>query len=156
MRGLHELIAEVPTFAGLDPEQLDIIAGCGRNQHAAAGSLLLREGDPADTFYLIRTGTVALEIHAPGRPPVIIQTLHEHEVVGWSWLFEPFRWRMDARAVTECGLVVFDAACLRGKCERDHELGYELMRRFAAIVGERLQETRLQLIDVYGHAPVSP
>ena len=112
MRGLHELIAEVPTFAGLDPEQLDIITGCGRNQHAAAGSSAAR-GHQADTVLPDADRPVALEIHAPGRPPVDLQTLHEHEVVGWSWLFEPFRWRMDARAVTECGLVVFDAACLR-------------------------------------------
>jgi len=154
-RGLHQLIAEAPVFAGLDPEQLGVIAGCGRNQHAAAGSLLLREGDPADIFYLLRSGAVALEIHAPGRPPLLIQTLHEHDVVGWSWLFEPYRWRMDGRALNECGLVAFDAACLRTKCEHDHELGYQLMRRFAAVVCERLQETRMQLIDVYGHAPVT-
>ncbi len=155
MRGLQELIAEAPVFAGLDPKHLSVIAGCGRNQHAAAGSLLLREGDPADTFYLIRRGTVSLEIHAPGRAPLVIETLHEHDVVGWSWLFAPYRWHTDGRAVTECGLVAFDGACLRGKCDADHELGYELIRRFAAIVCERLQETRLQLIDVYGRPPVT-
>ncbi len=153
--GLQELIAEAPVFAGMDPGQLEVIAGCGRNRHAAAGTLVLREGEPADTFYLLRTGAVALEIHTPGRPPLIIQTLHEHDVVGWSWLFPPYRWQMDGRALTECGLVAFDAVCLRGKCESDHELGYQLMRRFAAVVSERLQETRLQLIDVYGHRPVT-
>ncbi len=153
LQGLQELIAEAPVFAGLDPGQLAVIAGCGRNRHATPGTLLLSEGEPADTFYLIRKGTVALEIHAPGRRPLTIQTLHEHDVVGWSWLFAPHRWRMDGRALTECGVVAFDAVCLRGKCEADHELGYQLMRRFAAVVCERLQETRLQLIDVYGHVP---
>ncbi|HZE05126.1 MAG TPA: cyclic nucleotide-binding domain-containing protein [Solirubrobacteraceae bacterium] len=153
MRGLEQLIAEAPLFAGLPPADLELIAGCGRNQHAQAGTLLFREGEPAATFYLIRRGTVALEITAPGRSPLVIQTLHEHEVVGWSWLFAPYRWQMDARAITECGLVMFDGACLRGKCETDHELGYELMRRFAANLVDRLQATRLQLLDVYGHAP---
>ncbi|HET8979022.1 MAG TPA: cyclic nucleotide-binding domain-containing protein [Solirubrobacteraceae bacterium] len=155
MRGLEQLIAESPLFAGLSEAHLNLIAGCGRNQHADAGVRLLREGEPAETFYLIRRGTVALELAAPGRSPLVIQTLHEHEVVGWSWLFAPYRWQMDARAITECGLVVFDGACLRGKCEADHELGYELMRRFAASVVDRLQATRLQLLDVYGHAPAT-
>jgi CRP/FNR family cyclic AMP-dependent transcriptional regulator len=155
IRRLAELIAEAPVFAGLAPEHLKLIAGCGRNQRVAAGTLLLREGEPADTFYLIRSGAVALEIYAPGQPALVIQTLHEHDVVGWSWLFAPYRWRLDGRAVRDCGLVAFDAVCLRGKSDGDHELGYQLMRRFAAAVCERLQETRLQLIDVYGDAPVT-
>lgn len=155
MQELQTLIARAPVFAGLDPAQLSLIAACGRNEHVPADAMLLREGAPADRFYLIRSGAVALELHAPGRPPLVIQTLHEHEVVGWSWLFAPYRWRMDARAVSACGLVGFDAACLRGKCDADHELGYQLMRRFAAVVSERLQDTRLQLIDVYGRAAIT-
>ena len=82
----------------------------------------------------------------------MIETLGPGEVVGWSWLFEPYRWQFDGRAVAPTRVVAFDGACLRGKCEADHELGYELMRRFVASVIERLQATRLQLLDVYGHA----
>ena len=75
--------------------------------------------------------------------------------MGWSWLFAPYRWQLDARATrADCELVAFDGACLRGKCEADHELGYQLMRRFAANLVDRLQATRLQLLDVYGHARV--
>jgi CRP-like cAMP-binding protein len=154
MRRLEELIADVPTFAGLEREQLELIAGCGSNDHAEAGALLLREGDPADTFFLIRHGMVALEVHAPGRGPLRIETLGAGEVVGWSWLFAPYRWQLDARALEPCSLVVFDAACLRGKVERDHELGYQLMARFAANLVDRLQATRFQLLDVYGRGEV--
>jgi CRP/FNR family transcriptional regulator, cyclic AMP receptor protein len=150
---IDELITESPTFAGLDPPQLELIAGCARNEHVEAGTLLLREGEPADTFFLIRRGVVALEVHAPGRNALQIETLGPSEVVGWSWLFPPYRWQMDGRAVEACSLVVFDGACLRGKCEEDHDLGYELMKRFAANVVDRLQATRLQLLDVYGLAP---
>jgi CRP/FNR family cyclic AMP-dependent transcriptional regulator len=150
---LEELIAHAPVFAGLDPAQLTLIAGCARNEHVEAGSYLLREGDPADRFYLIRHGAVALELHAPGRGPLLIQSLDDGDVVGWSWLFAPYRWQMDGRAVQACSLVGFDGACLRGKCEADHELGYQLMSRFAANVVDRLQATRFQLIDVYGRAP---
>ena len=73
-------------------------------------------------------------------------------MVGWSWLFAPYRWQLDGRAVQPCELIAFDGACLRGKCETDHELGYQLMRRFAANLVARLQATRFQLLDVYGNA----
>ncbi len=155
MQTLDELIAQSPTFAGLEAEQLELIAGCAHNEHVEAGTLLLREGEPADQFFLIRRGTVALEVHAPGRTALQIQTLYAGEVVGWSWLVPPYRWQMAGRAVEACSVVVFDGACLRGKCEEDHDLGYALMKRFAANMVDRLQATRFQLIDVYGHASAS-
>ncbi len=152
MRTIDELIGESQTFAGLEPAQLELIAGCARNEHVDAGTMLLREGEPADQFFLIRHGVVALELDAPSGP-LVIQTLGDGEVVGWSWLFAPYRWQMDGRAISDCSLVNFDGACLRGKCEADHELGYQLMSRFAANVIDRLQATRFQLIDVYGRSP---
>lgn len=152
MKRIDELIAAAPVFEGLAAEHLALIAGCGQNLHMPAEEMLLREGDPADRFFLIRRGTVALEVHAPGRQALMIETLHDGDPVGWSWLFAPYRWQLDARTIGPCELVAFDGACLRGKCEEDHELGYQLMRRFAASVISRLQATRLQLLDVYGHA----
>ncbi|MFI4984586.1 MAG: cyclic nucleotide-binding domain-containing protein [Solirubrobacterales bacterium] len=152
MQTLEELIAAAPVFAGLPPAHLSLIAGCAVNERFAAGAYLFRDGAPADRFFLIRKGAVALEIDAPGRGTLIIETLHSSDVVGWSWLFEPYRWQFDARAQESTRVVAFDGACLRGKCELDHELGYQLMRRFAASLTERLQATRLQLLDVYGHA----
>ena len=154
MRNLDELITDSPIFAGMQPSHLETIAGCGHNQHVAPDTLLLREGDPADIFYMIRRGTVALEVHVPGRGPVVIETLNPGEAVGWSWLFEPYRWHLDGRAVEDSSLVTFDAACLRSKVDGDHELGYELMKRFAANLVDRIQASRLQMLDVYGRAPV--
>ncbi len=154
METLEQLIIASPVFAGLDDAQVELIAGCGRNHRAEAGTLLIREGEPANTFFLIRHGVVSLEVHAPGRDPLVIQTLDDGDVLGWSWLFAPYRWQMDGRAVAPCALIAFDGACLRGKCEDDHDLGYELMKRFAASMVERLQATRFQLLDVYGRASV--
>jgi len=150
MRTIDQLVAELPAFAGLGPAQLDLIAGCGGNRVFAAGEYLAREGDPADTFFVLRAGRVALEIDAPGRGALMIATLGEGAVVGWSWLFPPYRWSFDARALEQTRVVAFDGACLRGKCEDDKALGYTLMQRFAAVMLERLQATRLQLLDVYG------
>lgn len=151
MRTIDELIASAPIFAGLEPGQLELIAGCGRNEHVEGGVFLFREGDPAERFFLIRGGSVALEVQAPGRT-LRIETLQAGDPVGWSWLFAPYRWQLDARALEPCQLIGFDGVCLRGKCETDHDLGYELMRRFADNLVDRLQATRFQLLDVYGHA----
>jgi len=150
IHSIEELLKEIPTFAGLEPRWLELIAGCGLNRTFAAGERLASEGEEADTFFVVRHGRVALEIAAPGAGELMIETLGEGAVVGWSWLFPPYRWSFDARAVEPVRAIVFDGACLRGKCEDDKELGYELMRRFAAVMLDRLQATRLQLLDVYG------
>ena len=151
MQTIEKLIASASVFDGLEREQLEVIAGCGRNEHAESGAFLLREGEPAARFFLIRRGTVGLEVQAPGRT-LTIETLHPGDPVGWSWLFAPYRWQLDARALEPCELIGFDGVCLRGKCEDDHDLGYRLMRRFAENLVDRLQATRMQLLDVYGHA----
>jgi len=150
MKTMDALIAEMPAFAGLAPAQLELIAGCATNVRAAAGEQLFREGQQADVFYAIRHGSVALELHVPARDPVTIDTLHDGDLLGWSWLFPPYRWEFDGRAREDTALISFDGACLRGKCDADHELGYELMSGFAQVIIARLQATRLRLLDVYG------
>jgi CRP/FNR family cyclic AMP-dependent transcriptional regulator len=154
METLDQLIAATGVFAGTRPDHLKVVAGCARNAHVEADRYLLREGDPADTFFLIRRGSVALEVHSPLRGALVIETLAAGDAVGWSWLFEPYSWQLDARTIEPCSLVAIDGACLRGKCEADHELGYELMGRFASELIDRLQATRLQLLDVYGDARI--
>ena len=150
MKTMDTLIAQVPTFEGLAPVQLELIAGCATNLRVASGEYLFREGEPADVFYAIRHGSVALELHVPARDTVMIDTLHSGDLLGWSWLFPPYRWEFDGRAREDMALISFDGACLRGKCDADHEFGYELMSRFAQVIIARLQATRLRLLDVYG------
>jgi CRP-like cAMP-binding protein len=150
MRTIETLMEDVPLFQGLAPDALELIAGCASNTRFADGEMLFREGDEANVFYVIRHGRVALETFVPPRGPVTIETIDPGEVVGWSWLFAPYRWHFDARALGLVRATVFDAACLRGKCEADPALGYDLMSRFAQVLIERLQWTRLRLLDVYG------
>ena len=149
---LEPLLRGHKFFAGLDSEYLTLLSGCASNVVFAADSFLFREGEPAETFYLIREGKVALEIAAPGRGALVVQTLGPGDVAGFSWLFDPHRWEFDGRAVERVLAVRMDGACLRGKCDADPRLGYELMQRFAGLMTSRLQATRLQLLDVYGHA----
>ncbi len=150
MEGLERILKEHPFFSGFPEDQISLVAGCARNHRFDAGQYLFHEGDPADEFFLIRHGKVALEIAAPGQPPIIISTLGEGEIVGASWLLPPYRWNSDARALELVRALGIDAACLRGKCEADHHLGYEMMKCFAPVLVKRLQATRLQILNVYG------
>ena len=152
MQTVEQLIAEAPAFREMRQEHLELIAGCAQNQTFEEGAYLMREGDPADSFYVIRYGRVALEIPVPSRGALTVETIEDGDLVGWSWLVPPFRTSLDARALTNTHTVAFDGACLRGKADQDPELGYELMRRFISVIVERLQATRVQLLDVYGHA----
>jgi CRP/FNR family cyclic AMP-dependent transcriptional regulator len=150
MQTIDALIREAPVFAGLTGDQLELIAGCATNVGFEEDTVLFREGEPADTFYLVRKGSIALETFVPARGAMTIETLEAGEVVGWSWLFPPYRWHFDARALTDVRATAFDGACLRGKCAQDPALGFALMSRFAQVLIERLQWTRLRLLDVYG------
>ena len=151
MRTLDTLIVESPVFRGLDQEELELIAGCGQNVVFAAGERLFREGDQADTFFLVRHGLVALDQDVPNRADVTVETVGPGEIVGWSWLLEPYRWHFTGRAVELVRAVQFDGICLRKKCEEDPVLGYDLLNRFAQLLVNRLQATRLPLMDVYGN-----
>ena len=147
---LEGVLKEHRFFRELAPDYLKTLAGCAANVRFRAGDVIFREGAAANQFYLIREGRIAIEVFVPGRGALTIQTLGAGEVLGWSWLFPPYRWTFDARAGEEVRAFALDGKCLRDKCEADHDLGYELMKRFSVIMTERLQATRLQLLDVYG------
>lgn len=151
METLEPLLRGQPFLHGLDPGYLALLAGCATNVRFPAGSFLFREGAPADQFFLIRDGKVALEIAAPSRGPIIVQTLAAGDVAGFSWLLEPHRWQFDGQVIEPVRAVALDGVCLRGKCAADPRLGFDLMQRFAGLATRRLQATRLQLLDVYGN-----
>jgi CRP/FNR family transcriptional regulator, cyclic AMP receptor protein len=147
---LAELLADQPMLHGLPVADLARAAECARNVVFARDRLLLREGDQADTFYLLRRGRVAIEVHSPAWGPLVIETVAPGGCVGWSWLFPPYRWHFDARAIEPVGAIAVDGACLRKKAETDPELGYALLTRVSAVLLDRLQSTRTRLLDVYG------
>jgi len=150
IEGLDRIVREHPFFAGLDEAFCKLVCGCAKNVRFEAGQYLFREGGPADQFYLLRHGRVALQVSAPGRGEVTFQTVGEGEIVGVSWLIPPYRWSYDAKALELVRAISMDAKCLRQKCESDHDLGYEMMKRFVPVLVQRLQATRMQILDVYG------
>ncbi|OGR83798.1 MAG: Crp/Fnr family transcriptional regulator [Elusimicrobia bacterium RIFCSPLOWO2_01_FULL_64_13] len=153
MRTLEPILAEHPFLEGLDSRQLQFIVGCAMNVRFNAGEHIFREGGSAEHFFFIREGKVAVEISTPERGPIVIETLGPGEVLGWSWLYPPYRWYFDARAIEMTRAIAIDGKCLRGKCEKDHDLGYEILKRFAKVIINRLQAARIQLLDLYGSRP---
>ena len=149
-RSLESILIDVPMLEGLGEERIALLAGCARNVRFDQGAYLFHEDEPADSFYVVRHGSVAVEVYVPTRGSVAIETIDAGEVLGWSWLFEPYRWHFDARALTLVRATAFDGACLRRKCESDPGLGYALMGRFAQVLIERMQWMRLRLLDLYG------
>lgn len=150
MRTIAEYLPEHPFFRGLDERWIDLVVGCAATTHVSPGTYLFREGGPADRFFVVRRGRVTIETSTP-TGSIVLDTAHEGDVVGWSWLVAPFRWTFDARATEETSLVAVDGACLRGKCEADPELGYALLQRVVQTMSDRLQSARARLLDLYGN-----
>lgn len=149
MKTLEGILSKHPFFDGLDRRYIELAVGCAANVRFNAGEVIFHEGEEANNFYLIREGKIALEVYVPGHGSLTVQTLHDGEILGWSWLIPPYRWRFDARAAEMTRAIAFDGKCLRDKCELDHDMGYELLKRMASILGERLDSTRFQLRDIY-------
>lgn len=150
IENLERIIAEHSFFQGLEERHIRFIVGCAKNVRFEEGEIIFREGDPAVHFYFIREGLVAVELMVPHRGRTIVQTVAAGEVVGWSWLVAPYKWHFDGQALLPTRALAFDGKCLLAKCEEDHDLGYEILKRFTHVVSERLEVTRLQLLDLYG------
>ena len=152
METLEPLLAEHPFVRGMSLSQIETIAGCASNVRFQTGQYLFKDGEEANQFYIIRKGRIAIEAAPPTGNPILIQTYGDGEILGWSWLVPPYRWRFSGKALELTRVLMLDGKCLRGKCEKDHELGYELLKRFADILAGRLDSARLQLIDMYASA----
>lgn len=148
---LHDLLSSHPFFAGMPRSAIDTIERSATLAEHPAGSWIARAGDTADRFHAVVDGRAAIELSAGGREPLVVATAHAGDVVGWSWFVEPHRWRFDVIALDDVRTIAIDAAALRSACEADHELGYRIAHRLARIIAGRLESTRHQLVDVYGH-----
>jgi CRP/FNR family transcriptional regulator, cyclic AMP receptor protein len=134
--------------AGMEPDHLNKLVEVAMFKEFEEDSIVFREGEPANRFYLICDGKVALESKGDGESAPQVQLVGENEVLGWSWLFPPHYWHFTARAVEPTKAIFFYGTRLREQCEEDPTLGYELMKRVAAVVIKRLQITRAQLIQL--------
>jgi len=146
MKALNDAITGHEFFHGMKPAHLALLTEGATVAQFGANEMLFRAGEPAGTFHLIESGRIALEAHEPADGTTRVQTLGAGDVLGWSWLFPPFVWNLQARAIEPAQVIVLNGAHLLIAAERDHEFGYELMKRVAQVVIHRLQATRGRLL----------
>jgi CRP/FNR family cyclic AMP-dependent transcriptional regulator len=146
VKAVESVIAEHPFLRGLKPEHLRLLADSAMRMNYQAGEIIFREGDPANRFYLIERGSVSLEAHRKDEAPVVVQTIGLGDVLGWSWLFPPYYWHFDARATEPTTAIFFYGTRLREQCERDHDFGFEMMKRMTQVAIRRLQATRKEML----------
>jgi len=148
-----EMLAEQPFLAGLTEHQLGLLVPAAGRSMFHAGNRVFHQGAPADQFWLITDGRVDLDCQTPGQAPVVLDTLRPGSVLGWSWLYPPYRWQFGAVTRDPVTAVAFDAVAVRHRCDADPQLGYALLRLFTPVIVDRLQNARLRLLDLWG-APV--
>jgi len=148
MKTLEPILKKHPFFRDLDQEYLDFIVGCASNVVFKEGEIIMREQEPADKFFLIREGLVAIDIPISEVRVITIQTIGDGDIVGWSWLIPPYKYRFNCRIVKDTRAIVLDGKCLREKCEKNHNMGYELLKRLASVFTDRLESTRKQIISL--------
>lgn len=142
-------VALHPFLAGMNRKQLAYLTDCAMPVQLKKGEVIFREGELANRFYLIETGKVILESNGGMSDPVIIDTIGAGDLLGWSWMFPPYTWHFTARAVEPVTAIFFYGTILREYCERDHSLGYELLKRMSAVMIRRMQSARNKMLAVH-------
>lgn len=137
-------------FRSLPEELRDRLAGCGEFVSFDKETEILTEGAPANSFFAIRSGRVAIGVHTPNRGLVTIETLHSGDIAGWSWLFPPYRCHLDAVALEPVEAIELHAQCIRSYVDEDPKAGLLLVNAIAAVMEERLESARMRLVDLYG------
>ncbi|MER6914381.1 cyclic nucleotide-binding domain-containing protein [Streptomyces sp. NPDC000594] len=137
------------TLSTLSTEHRGRLTHIAREVSFDQGTRLFEEGGPADSFWIVRTGLVTLDLRVPGRRPRVIESLSHGELVGWSWLFPPSPWQMGAEAMTPVRALEFDAAEARRLCEADPWFGQEVGMWVGSVLARRLQAARTRLLDLY-------
>ena len=146
-RTLRTVIAQQGFFYGLSERHLTLFADSAREMHFAAGESIMEEGSPANRFYLILDGKVVLGAELEDRGIVPVQTLGPGDNLGWSWLFPPYHMHLSARALSPVRVIFFYGPQLREEAEKDHEFGYQLMKRVTEVVIVRLRATQQRLVE---------
>ncbi len=139
-------------FSGLSEELVKFLAECISIREIKKGQVLFRQGERADKFYIVRKGQISIQIPAIMGPTLEIQTLGAEQVLGWSWLISPYQWSFQARAEEDSELLEFDGAIILARCEQEPQFGYELLKKFAELMSERLDAARQKMMDEWNPA----
>lgn len=144
---IEGLLAEQDFFSGLGPESIAFLASCASHRRVERGDTLFRHGEDARRFFLLTSGRVSVEVPAIEGPRLEVQSLGPGQVAGWSWLIPPYKWSFQARALEEAEVIEFDGERVRARCEQDPAFGYAMMKRFSALMSERLEAARTRMME---------
>lgn len=142
------MLRKHPFVSGFEPQHVDKLATVAKDTRFERDQIIFREGDDCHEFYLIVTGLVALEIEAPGHV-FRIQTLFAGDEFGWSAVLMGRGKHFQARTLDRVEALAIDGEGLLAVCKEDPAFGFVFMQRLLGVVSERLQATRLQLLDMY-------
>jgi hypothetical protein len=149
MTTTYDLMAAHPFLTGLPLRHIERLSSCASRAPFAANTRIFQEHGTAGEWWLIRDGFVNLDLRVPGRGAIIIETLGPGAVLGWSWLFPPYKWHFGAVTTEPVLAIAVDGEGTRALCDSEPAFGYELTKRFMAVVVERMQTSRMRLIDLY-------
>lgn len=141
------LLAGQAFFQGLSSEAIDFLAANAKPRQLEEGEILFERGQPADRFYLLRSGRITVGVPAIEGPSLEVQSLGADEVLGWSWLIAPYKWNFQARAKQATEVLEFDGKAARERCESDPRFGYEVLKRFSSLMSERLEAARTKMME---------
>ncbi|MDQ2070308.1 Crp/Fnr family transcriptional regulator [Natronospira bacteriovora] len=146
-KAIRKLIESQRFFADLDSDWLDFLAEHAVSRKVSRDEVIFRHGNKADSFYLVTDGRISLEVAAIEGPPLELQNLGEGAIIGWSWLIPPYQWHFQARALEDANVIRFDGDVIFKRCEEDPDFGYDMLKRFAGLMSERVSSAREKMMQ---------
>jgi len=139
-------------FSDFSDDVLKFLCECSSTFVIKQGQILFRQGENANNFYVVLNGHISIQMPAIMGPTLEIQTLGKDQVLGWSWLIAPYKWNFQTRAEEDTELLQFDGAAILARCEQEPKFGYELLKKFAGLMSERLNAAREKMMDEWNPA----
>jgi len=146
-QSITEYLSAHEFFSEFSDDVLKFLCECSSTREIKKGQILFLQGEHADKFYVVRSGRISLQMPAIMGPTLEIQTVDEDQVLGWSWLISPYQWNFQTKAEDDSELLQFDGAAILAQCEQDPKLGFELVKKFAALMSVGLNAARQKMMN---------
>ena len=151
-QSITDYLAAHEFFSEISDDILKFLCECSSTYEIKKEQILFRQGEPADKFYIIRNGTISIQMPAIMGPALDIQTLGKDQVLGWSWLISPYKWNFQTKADEYSELLQFEAAAILARCDQEPKFGYELFKKFAGLMSAGLNAARQKMMDEWNPA----
>jgi len=146
-QSITEYLSAHEFFSEFSDDDLKFLCEYSSTRLIKKGQILFLQGENADRFYVVRNGRISLQMPAIMGPTLEIQTVDEDQVLGWSWLISPYKWNFQTKAEEDSELLQFDGVAILARCEQEPKFGYELLKKFAALMSVGLNAARQKMMD---------